>query len=372
MASSYLAGEVPYPAKFHALMAPAWINYAAARNGYLPRRIEDGFTYLDLGCGSALTLVTLAAANPQGRFIGIDLDPGHIDHGRAIATKAGLDNVDLISGDFAEIPEGELPALDFAVLHGFFSWVGPEVRRRALDMLSRKVAEGGLVLVSYNAMPGWSAVAPLREMMLAIMDRVQGTLLDKVIGARERLRRLRDGGAYLFKAVPAASDALDEILTQDPRYLAHEYFTGHWGLFYSPDVIAAMSEAGFAFCGSLPPGLNEPALALPPGLVDMATADRPFFEMLRDFSNCERLRIDVYRRGPAAPLTGLARMHGYESLIFGTVEGAPKSRVDVTVGDRVLRLDHTQPPSSNLVAMLSEGPVGFSHLIRELSPLAPT
>ena len=49
-----------------------------------------------LGTAAVATLNLLAAANPQGQFVGVDFLPEHVDHGRAVAQAAGLTNIQFI------------------------------------------------------------------------------------------------------------------------------------------------------------------------------------------------------------------------------------------------------------------------------------
>ena len=45
------------------------------------------------------------------------------------------------------------------------SWVGPPKRKALIDFAAAKLKPGGLLYVSYNALPGWAAVEPLRQLI---------------------------------------------------------------------------------------------------------------------------------------------------------------------------------------------------------------
>jgi SAM-dependent methyltransferase len=351
--------EVAYPDLCHPFMAPVWLNYVAARNGYVPRPLDPGFTYLDLGCGLALTATTLAASYPQGRFFGVDINAAHIGPAKARAQECGVGNLELIEGDFAALPDDRIPPLDFAVLHGFYSWVGPAVRDQAVEFLARKVKPGGLVLASYNALPGWASIEPLRRLMRAFTASVQGSVLEKAMAARRWLAELKVEDIAFLENHPSARREIQAMQAQDIRYFVHEYFHRDWGLFYVDQVARDFARAGLAFAGSLPTGFNDPMIALPEALRGVAASgSRIAAEQLKDFANDERLRIDVFVRSDEAPLSGSLRADAYAGLAFGTIQPAPDPEIDIEVGRRKLRIDHRAEPGPRaLFEGLAERPM---------------
>jgi hypothetical protein len=48
-------------------------------------------------------------------------------------------------------------------LHGIWSWVSEDNRQIILDFIDRKLKPGGVLYLSYNTQPGWSAFMPLRD-----------------------------------------------------------------------------------------------------------------------------------------------------------------------------------------------------------------
>src|SRR5262249_33239779 len=152
--------------KVYAELAPGFLAFACARQGVRPPRLGAGTRYLELGCGQGYGLALLAAANPAMDFIGVDFNPAHIAGARRLAEAAGLTNVafeDFGSGQVLDLPAERLGRFDIVVLHGVYSWVSAENRAAIVEILDRAVTPGGLVYVSYNALPGWSANAPLQR-----------------------------------------------------------------------------------------------------------------------------------------------------------------------------------------------------------------
>ena len=78
--------------------------------------VADAFTYVELGCGNGLSTTLLAAANPQGKFIGVDFNPTHIHHARQLAQKGRVDNVTFLENSFAELLDQGLPQADIIAL----------------------------------------------------------------------------------------------------------------------------------------------------------------------------------------------------------------------------------------------------------------
>ena len=68
--------DVAYLPGYYPFMAPARMRYVASLQGIRPPAVREGFDFLELGCGFGSTLLTLAAANPQGRFTGRRLHAG--------------------------------------------------------------------------------------------------------------------------------------------------------------------------------------------------------------------------------------------------------------------------------------------------------
>ena len=100
--------DVPYTRHFAHQLAPTMLRLVAAMNGVAPPTGED-FDYCELGSGVGDSLVTLAAANPRGEFVGIDVNPEHVAISRRLAEEAGLANVRFLERDFSQLAPGSFP-----------------------------------------------------------------------------------------------------------------------------------------------------------------------------------------------------------------------------------------------------------------------
>ncbi len=164
----------------------------------------------------------------------------------------------------------DLPPFDFIVLHGVYSWVPEAVRGEIREFIRRTLAPGGLVMVSYNAMPGWAHLQPIRRMMRAYAESLPGNSLDKARAAFARVEFLARNGAGYFATLPAAAEHLKKIAAHDIRYVAHEYLTPHGDPFWFDEVAAAMGAVGLAFAGSMTPADNYPELMMPEAFRSLA------------------------------------------------------------------------------------------------------
>ena len=301
MAGADYITDVQYTGHFYAHLAPMWLNYIAAINGARPRPAAQEFTYCELGCGKGVTAAQLADLYPRGRFYAVDMNPEHIRHAAGLAEAGGLANLTPLAKSFVELPAMDLPQFDFIALHGVWSWVPEAVRAEILEVLRRKLKPGGLVMVSYNAMPGWAHILPLREMMQAYIGALEGDSLARARAALGYLKFLADNNADYFAANPAAAAHVADLLKQDLRYVAHEYVTRHGEAFYFSQVEKAMAGIGLAYAGNLMTELNYAQLmARAPFQKLLAGApSRSIFETHRDFIANTRFRNDLYAAQPA-------------------------------------------------------------------------
>jgi SAM-dependent methyltransferase len=243
--------DVAYIPGFYPHLAPTAIRHVAALNRVAPPPVAAGFRYLELGCGLGRSLTTLAAANPQGEFVGVDVNPEHTAIVERDIAGGGLTNARVITAGFGGLP-ADLGSFEFIALHGVFSWVAPHVRDEILALAGRHLAPGGLLLVSYNAMPGWAHLQPIRGILRQYAALRQGDSVQRIRDALAYLVFIRDKHAKYFDDNPRAAAYVDGLLKQDIRYLAHEYLNEHWTSFYFADVAGMFGSAGMTFVGSLP------------------------------------------------------------------------------------------------------------------------
>lgn len=301
--------DVDYLPGFYPGQAPAVMDLACIMGGYEPvlRPGSDrSFTYCDIGCGQGDTVAALAAANPQGRFWGIDLMPSHIARAEQFRREAGLDNLTLIEADVADLAamaDPGLPQFDYIALHGLFSWVSDEVRAGLVRFLDRFLRPGGAVYMGYNVLPGWTEMIPARKVLFEYAATRLGSSTDRVALAIEFLGRMVETGAggvdNDMRRKLFADSEIPQMEARRRRYFAHEFLNAHWQPRFHIDVARELAAAKLELAGSAGLlenfagiGLNEDQQALlqtlPPG---------PLRETIEDYFINRRFRRDVFVRG---------------------------------------------------------------------------
>jgi hypothetical protein len=350
--------DVPYLRNFVEDLAPTRMRLCAALNGFTPPPAQ-GFDYCEIGSGNGDTLATLAAACPTGRFLGIDINLEHVTFANGLASRGGLRNVSFVEHDFEELRHDTLPGFDFMGTHGVMSWISAEKRRALIAFVAAKLKPGGLFHASYNALPGWAAIEPLRRLLLDSAAGVTGGTLDKARHAVAVANLLNDGGAEYFSANPSARAMLQTMRQAGLSYVAHEYFHTHWSPMYFADVAREMAAAGLYFIGQLPAYLNYRDLALPPELRQALGGidNRGAFESYKDFALNEFFRRDVYVKGQA-PCSPAATRAYLESTTFG----APAGRILREVRLPHYTLQYVGAIFDALVPALTESPATVAEL----------
>ncbi len=283
--------------------SPLAASFIASANGFCPAlRAGAPFTLVDFGCGQGGELLTIAAANPAGRFIGVDINPIHVAAGVNRAAKAGLQNVSFLCMDFEDGLVDNLPDFEIGVINGVWSWVPVSKREALRNILRRRLKPNGLTVISYIAMPGWAPLLPVRAIFETLTRDPSESSLERVEAALCAASRLQELGAEYFVANPAAQKLFDELRVSDRQYLAHEFLNKTFNPLYVTEVAAFLEPAGLRFAGSLPEREN--------GLIHGLCDDRlsAFFdretdpvqkEFVKDLFNNTGGRCDIYIRSDA-------------------------------------------------------------------------
>jgi predicted SAM-dependent methyltransferase len=364
-------------------LAPNWLDFALlSQRQRPPRSGGEGspFHYLELGSGMGLSLCLLAAAYPEGTFIGIDFHPSHIAHSQWLATELGLSNVSFHEADFLELAaaEAQMPfdpgiGFHYAVAHGILSWISPEVRTAMLKLAGSLLRPGGAFYCSYNTFPGWldrstfKALADLERLRLGTAN-----LPLALERAGSTLTRLLENASPLRQTLPQLAGQLQRInQNNSPDYLCGEFGAEHWQPFYVGQVhqMTASHKLSYACSANLPD--NFPAL-LPAPLAQLlvAESDPTLRQALQDLAINQSFRRDVFVKGPLA-LSRTAQEQQLSQLLLRGIS-APRAdagqpiRIDTNLGVMVDESGRLQ----QLEAQLSQQPASLAKLHEALA-IAP-
>jgi SAM-dependent methyltransferase len=203
---------------------------------------------LELGCGSGNNLVPQALACPTARFIGCDRSVTAVAAAHELVRSLGLANVELRCQDLCEV-DASWGKFDYILCHGVFSWVGPEVRRRILEILRHNLAPQGIGYVSYNALPGWH----LRRVVRDLMCQHAGGFADPG-QAIAQARAVLALAAEAHRADDPFGKLIREeyfLLSQSPdAYLYHEMLEEHNQPFYFHEFLEQIEAAGLQYLGA--------------------------------------------------------------------------------------------------------------------------
>jgi SAM-dependent methyltransferase len=293
--------DIEYSDGFYASQSPAHLALAATLNGIEPPDLSGTFTCCELGCGRGQTALVLAAVNPRAQFHAIDFHPAHIAHARNRAQQAGLRNIELHECSFEELtgPRGTtLPMFDVITMHGVWSWIAPRLQSAIIAFINARLKPGGLVYVSYNALPAWNPVAPLQRIIKELADASRSRSDVAITRVLTQLQRLADTNVIPKKyhdGVKRIQDTAERLL----QYVAHEYLNEYWEPVYHADVARAFAEAKMSFAASTELLKNFYNLSLTEEQRSVL-ADIPSEELretLKDFCTDHWFREDVFVRG---------------------------------------------------------------------------
>src|SRR5262249_22343704 len=313
--------DTSYTDQFFRELAPAWLNYVAALNGTRPRPLDDGFVYLELGCGFGTSTVVNAGAYPQGEFHACDIIPAHVDGGRRHAAELGVTNATFHEADFEQLVGRRLPLCDFIVLHGVYSWVDGAARAAVRRVIRALLKPGGLVYVSYNCVPGWASEVPLRKLLVEFAAAAAGSTAQRTEAALASLTAFSRAMPRYFKANPPAVAAIEAYNRRDTEYVVHEFMNEEWQPFYSVDVADEMETIGLRYVGSATLAENHPALLLDAesakAIAALSTERQR--QLATDFAVNQRFRRDVFVRGDGR------RPDDAPADVFATVVGSARA-----------------------------------------------
>lgn len=225
---------------------PDRLATVATLAGMTPAPVER-CRVLELGCGDGGNLIPMALALPAGEFVGIDLGARHVERGRETVERLGLTNVSLLHMDVMDFGAGFGP-FDYVVAHGFFSWVPPGPREKALAVCRQHLAPQGVAFVSYNANPGFHVRRMLREMMLYHTRHLTGAR-ERIAQAKALLRFLLDSQVKRNTYQTLLREEAERVSRHADDHFYHDDLEPFNEPFYFHEFAAAAARHGLQYLG---------------------------------------------------------------------------------------------------------------------------
>ena len=294
--------QQPYPPAWHPFVAPPHLAAICAMQGVAWEVSPDQpMAIADIGCGTGYTAAVLAAGNPNAKVLGLDYNPAHIAEARSLAAEAELANLHYLEADLAEMQAAEidrLPEFDLVTVHGLWSWVADPVREGLLRLLARRVKPGGLVMLSYNALPGAGGALGLAKLVRGALMAAGGSAAG-LPAARELVAALQAAQAHHLPASSWLRALTDHKTPRSESYLVHEFLTSHWRPAFFADVALALGAARLEHVGSATIAENLPAMNLTPPQQALwhAAPDAGSRELITDLCVQRAFRRDIFMRG---------------------------------------------------------------------------
>ncbi|KPF82565.1 hypothetical protein IP70_21540 [alpha proteobacterium AAP38] len=383
--SGYVA-DIGYTYGFYRELTPAMLNMALALRNQATASLDDKLAYCELGCGQGITSNLLAAANPEIEFYATDFNPSQIAGAQALAKAAGTTNVHFYDQSFQEfIDNPDLPAFDFISLHGIYSWISQENRQAIVRFIARHLKPGGAVYISYNTMPGWASIMPLRQLLVQQAATSTGPIVPRIDQALAFATKLMDGKARYFTANPVLKERVEQLQKQPRQYLAHEYMNRDWTPFYFADVVNELSDAklGWTASANLTDHVENISLAPDHQAILNEIGDAVRRESIRDYLVNQQFRRDIFVRGSRTLPTPIASRQLLSTRFVLAVNAADVPlTINTTAGQVKLHeetyrpvLDSLERGSKTLGELLAEpaiAAVGVQRVIQVLTVITGT
>jgi SAM-dependent methyltransferase len=354
--------DIEYMTLFNNKQAPVVLNYVAALNGLPIIDLNVGFRYCDLGCGSGLTLTTLAAAYPQGEFWGVDFNANHIRMGRARVEATGLTNVKFVEASFTRLKDLEFPKFDFVAINGTLSWLEAEPRNGTLDFMEDNLQDGGLGYLHYMSMPGHMYQPPICRLASDYYNQLTGDLEEKVFLTKEFLRGFLQTQKQYFEQSPPAKGFIQRMLDSGTSLFLHDYLSNAREAYYFDDIDKMMRQRNCYYAGSAEFFCNHLQLVVPLESRDLfrGVRDRSGIESIKDFVGVTGGRTDVFVKSSSGQPPS-AKEDPLENMIFGGMP-FPDNQMTINFSGTVVQLGIE--PAASLIRVLKEKPRSLAELYK--------
>ncbi len=352
-------------------LAPSYIDHVCLAGGFAPppgsllgEGLGAGFAWCELHCGSAVTATLLASCNPLGDFHAIDARPELLDKGRALAKDGAVRNITFHEAGIEAALGKTLPAFDYIVLNGIYSWVPLQERGLVLAFLRKFLKPGGAVYASYNARPGWNRLDPFRRIFREATRGLKADPKQRLDVAREIYAKLLEARAPAIAATGVTPASLAEIDRIPIEVIAADYANDFAEPLYVTELFSDFAAIDCVFAG--PSDMAESATTLSghePFKSILARLPQPAGrELAKDMLRDTRFRRDVFVRG-GSRMTADNRDMVMNGLAFALELPSASVRYSMKLPFGEINFDN--PHARALVAVLESGPRALGELVAD-------
>jgi SAM-dependent methyltransferase len=364
--------EINYTYGFYGELSPLKLAFTSLIKAVQYPDCNKEFTYCELGCGQGYSSNLLASTYPQAQFYATDFNPNHIAGAKALAQAAETANIHFFEDSFEDFIKRDLPNFDFICIHGTYSWISQKHRQNLVNFIRQKIKTGGMLYISYNALPGWAAAMPLRELMIRHAGRTSQPLVMGINQSLEFIEQLFSTNPAYLAQNPALTQRFDGMKNHSRNYLAHEYFNQDWHPFYFDQVVKELEEAKVQYLASsnildhleflnLSQAAQKQLFQIP---------DPIYREVVRDYFLNTQFRKDIFLRGMVS-LTRQEKNQQLQQTRFAllTTLSAVKLQQQFPIGKVTLQESIYMPICQALTTeSLSFGQLQNHPLTKDISP----
>ncbi|MDG2141194.1 MAG: class I SAM-dependent methyltransferase [Gammaproteobacteria bacterium] len=218
-------------------MNPNRARFTLANRGMVAPKIE---TACELGFGRGISLAVNAASG-SGKWVGTDIEPAQASFAQSLVGHLE-DRCEVYAESFQRFNENPaITQFDFICLHGIWTWVNDKDREAICEFIDKKLKPGGLLYISYNALPAWTNFLPIQKLLTSYCDynrSANKSGIDNLTDSFKFAEGLLNTNPRFLKANPSMGEIVKKIQAKDSEYLIHEYLAAD----FAPMTFDTMSS----------------------------------------------------------------------------------------------------------------------------------
>ncbi len=242
--------DAGYTYGYYPDMSPVHADFALLTAGHAP--IPPG-PCCELGFGQGVSISLHSAAQAARRWWGNDFNPAQVRYAQRLVD-AGETGATLSDQSFAEFcARNDLPQFSFIALHGIWSWISPADHRVIVEFLRRRLMIGGVLYISYNTLPGWAVMTPVRQLFIEharTASAASATSAAKMGGAIDFVEKLLATKPPYARLNPAVTRRVELVREDNLEYLPHEYLNSEWHLPTFSEMSRTLQSAKLSYVGA--------------------------------------------------------------------------------------------------------------------------
>ncbi len=337
----YYTQDVEYPSLVVPSQTPLKMCLSASLSGFLPPDPVSSYTYCEICCRDATTLIALSLLNPESQFWGIEFNSWYIEKAKTRIEKYGLKNLNLVQKNLLDLEFKDFPEFDFIVISGVYSLLEEQARKKILDFVSEKLKQGGLFYVEYMALPGRISLEPLWKLIQKLVSsRKFSSEKERAKKGLYFLRLLAKRGMLYLYANPSVARIvqfyLSSIKTEENLvdHFFHHFLLGDFRAFYFYEIYEEAKRRGLEFVGSADSSLNDLELAVPPVQIPtfFEISEPELVETVKDFIRNTTDRRDLFTKENAQDFSKAYKFLKEKIKLFPTLPVTEITRVLPIIG----------------------------------------